>query len=54
MYCLFNCVVSRSVYVVLSGKMNRYNEAERMWKEVVGPNLSYCPRVHLEGLRKKE
>jgi len=34
--------------------MNRINKVERMWKEVIGPNLSYCAGVYLEELRNKK
>jgi hypothetical protein len=34
--------------------MNRNNKVERMWKEVIGPNLSYCAGVYLEELRNKK
>jgi len=38
--------VSRLVYVVLSGGM--INELKCMWRETVGSDLWYCPRVSCE------
>ena len=33
--------------------MNRNNEVERMWKEVIELNLRYYASVYLEGLRNE-
>jgi hypothetical protein len=34
--------------------VNRNNKVERIWKDVIGPNLRYCAGVYLEELRNKK